>query len=154
MIQIQLNRRNKLNNFKKDVDAGKKMKLQQGDRTKQSQINDPFIRRETRPLNLWNTGAKLESEKQKESLKRDLDKLKSEGYGNSDEAKDIEAKLEELNKSGTANSDIPTKIDAIVPNIDEIGGNSNNFEYKYGRISLEEVSLTSYYHIASYIFIY
>ena len=90
-----------------------------------------------------NTGLKLESEKQKETLKRDLDKLKSEGYGNTEEAKSIEDKLNHLNKieknETTASPNTPNTIsNDIYFNHDE---NLHN-EWKYGRISLEEVTET------------
>lgn len=150
MMQVQLNKRNKLNNFKKDVEAAQKMKLQQGDRSKQAQINDPFIRRETRPLNLWQTGAKLESEKQKEYLKLELDRLKSEGFSNSDEAKNIESQLNDLNKSNENAKETSATNVTTNNEIHKILQPGND-EWKYGRISLDEVNylLTSiiFYHI-------
>eukprot|EP01035_Chromulina_nebulosa_P020353 gene20353-26417_t len=60
---VSINKRNREENFKKDVAAGKKKKLESNDGVVASSSTNPYLRRETRPVNLWNTGVKLEKAK-------------------------------------------------------------------------------------------
>jgi hypothetical protein len=54
-----LNRRNREGNFKKDVEAGVKKRQEESKGNVVTAAKNPYLRRETRPTNLWNTGAKL-----------------------------------------------------------------------------------------------
>ena len=61
-----VNQRNKLANVAKDAKAGtrrKELEREAAEKGDQAMLNDPFIRRETRPTILWNTGKKLQDAK-------------------------------------------------------------------------------------------
>jgi len=61
-----VNQRNKLANVAKDAKAGtrrKELEREAAEKGDSAGLNDPFIRRETRPTILWNTGKKLQDAK-------------------------------------------------------------------------------------------
>ena len=61
--QMAVNRRNKTANIQKDSKAGlrrKELEKEAAEKGDASGLMDPFIRRETRPTILWNTGKTLQ----------------------------------------------------------------------------------------------
>jgi hypothetical protein len=64
--QINVNLRNKKANVMKDSNAGirrKELEKEAAEKGEQGRLDDPFVRRETRPTILWNTGKKLQDAK-------------------------------------------------------------------------------------------
>jgi hypothetical protein len=81
--QVLLNKRNKRLNYDKDEAAAgaTKTKLGRGPGEQSNGVmnqgaQDPFIRRETRPKNIWKTGAILQQEKRAEEIQTELKALK------------------------------------------------------------------------------
>jgi hypothetical protein len=96
LVPTSLNLRNKEKNFKKDLQAGQRKKLLQQESGKPLLIDsDPFIRRETRPQKLWNTGMALKLEQQREDIRRELEQLKKTESG-SEKIQKLEDDLREL----------------------------------------------------------
>ena len=62
-------------------------------------------RRETRPLNIWKTGANLESAKTREELKARVDKLKQEHPEGHPDIAALELKLQQLDQQSGAAKD-------------------------------------------------
>jgi hypothetical protein len=143
--QVSLNKRNKERNFQKDFQAG----IRRADETSSNQhkasAQDPFIRRETRPQNIWNTGAKLEVERQRGIIKLKLKKLEEEGRSESQEAKSLGIELHALDES-----DVTKKSTSIVLPDSNVGKAQDFEEWKSGILSIEEVSNRFY----MYLFVY
>lgn len=139
--QVSLNRRNKERNFQKDFQAGIRRADESSSNQNKASAQDPFIRRETRPQNIWNTGAKLEVERQRNLIKAKLKKLEDEKLLDSQEAKALNEELRALDESDT------TKKTASVTLPEASAGKvQETEEWKSGVLSIEEVRNLLFIH--------
>lgn len=82
--------------------AGQKKMLESSDtKNNVSSAQDPFVRRETRPQNIWKTGATLEFAKKREDIQNALNKLKEESPSDTIGMVALEVQLNEMNSKIT-----------------------------------------------------